>query len=220
MSKGSRSFRKRSQGPRRKRSRRNLSSGSNRRMIDLPPIVLAPVMSTKVRYLVDTNSTGNYTAQELLSFIQIGLTASANTLCSAVRIRKLELWVQPSSTYSATTSYGVQWYSGTSTIGTPGTVKFDTPASSSFPGHAVYRPSRGSFSDLWHSSIGDSTPVFYLFVTSGGYIDITYDYTINVSQNANTAIFAVAPPVGELSYYSFTARLVPVAPVGSININS
>lgn len=184
----------------------------------MPARVVAPVMSTVIRYAV--LQAGSFTAQELLSFWQIGIAGSSNCLCSAVRIRKLEMWIQaPSGTTPE--AYGVQWNVTTGTIGAPTTLKIDTPASVSFPGHAVYRPPSGSFADLWHSDPGDSTGVFYLFAPSTGttYLDISYDYTLNFTQTARTAVFATPAVTGELSFYTYGARLAPVLPASSTNTN-
>lgn len=208
--------------PRRKRF--SAASLSVDRSVDMPTIKLMPVMSTRVRYSsAGIGVTGNYTAQELLSFTAIGLAgATANTLCSAVRIRKIEIWVQTSAA-SSQAPFGLQWNTGAGTIGAPTSITYDTPSTTSFPGHASYRPPSGSFADMWHSAIGDSTPVFYLFAapTAGiVYIDITYDYTINFTQSPNVAVGIVGASAiaGELGFSSFSGRLVPSAPLSSINI--
>ncbi len=182
--------------------------------VDLPSVSIGPVSSSKMRYALA--SAGNFTAAELLSLVAIGAGGgTATTLFGAIRIRKIEIW----TTTAANPSYGIQWNAGAGTIGAPTTIKFDTAVTSAYAGHACYRPPAGSFADMWHSAIGDTTPVFYLFANTGTTIDISFDYTINFTQTPNTAVgLGAAVPAGELAYSSFSLRLTPLAPTSAINI--
>ncbi len=209
--------------PKFKRRRSRPGPGSSRAMssisrltdsVDLPPIIIGPIGASRMRYSLQ--SAGNFTAAELLSIVAVGAGGgTSTTLYGAIRIRKIEIW----TTTSANPNYGIQWNTGAGTIGAPTSIKFDTAVTTAYAGHASYKPPVGSFADMWHSAIGDTTPVFYLFANTGTTIDISYEYTLNFTQTPNTAVGLNAPaPAGELGYSSFSARLLPSAPTSAINV--
>jgi hypothetical protein len=151
-----------------KRGSRNSPSSGH-----VPPFIPTLKLSHKFRFLNGTNSgTFTITRARLLNLYLVATsTTTTARLMEAVRLRRVEVWTNPTALGAAPASCSLEWLGvqGSSTV-TSDTTMGVTPA------HIVCLPPRDS-SDVWWSisNTNETDPLFTLILAANSVVDVTLD---------------------------------------------
>ncbi len=161
-----------------------------------PAISINPIARYRLRYLAAAASVAGGDAvkvSDLYDILCIGsAAAAARRLCSAVRVRKIELWGAPvqSSTPTGNT-VGIRDLT-VAPLGGVNSLVEDTHLGADRPAHVLYIPKRGSMLYGWLDATSTSQ-VLALYASQGSVLDIELD--VNFGFVANGAMPAVGAAI-------------------------
>ncbi len=142
-----------------------------------------------------------------------GATTS-NTLSTAFRLRKVEMWGPMASDLVPVTVSVEFQFTPTSGLGGPSKLQSDTSMGSTVCAHVSAVPPAGSSASFWQADY-TTDGMCLLNGPSNSVVDLTIEYTLNDSLAAGTAVTVVAATAGVIYVrkpdVSSTAVLVPIS---------
>lgn len=126
---------------------------------------------------------------DLLDLFCVATAANvAYRLSSAMKLRKIEMWVDPVAGGSLASIEDVAASSG---VGAPSRILEDTTLGVSRPAHLVWKPAPGSIQGMW---ISDSSNEVLLLIaaSTSGYLDLHISYVLQDGETPVAVSAAVA----------------------------
>lgn len=152
----------------------------------MQPPAFRPTMSYshKFRFYASAGSGGiNVSRKNILNLIQVATSASTTVrLFEAVRLKKVEMWSQPTALGAAPVTCQIEWIGENS----PSTVTSDTSMGVR-PAHVVSKPPQFSSNRWWClSGQQEADTLFNLVYPANTFVDVTIDVRL-VEMEAPTA---------------------------------
>jgi hypothetical protein len=167
---------------------KGLMMGIPKKVSGLPPTIDTTTNFTHVyRFKSGVGTSVNVATGDL--FACAGCVASSSTnayaFCSSVRIRRITVWLSPSST--ASQSAAIIWVVNSGAIGEKDTFKLKSlPEGITVTDSVTFRPPPKTFGDLWFASSSNLTDIIFQLTTpSGSIVDVELDLTIGNSLSGN-----------------------------------
>ncbi len=150
--------------------------------------------------------------QDLLDLFCVATSAvAAYGLATSVKVRKLEMWVDPVAGGSFASIEDLT----NGNVGAPNRIKEDTTLGLTRPAHVVWKPAAGSLQSLWVNQ-GVGGKLFELNTSGAGYVDVHYSFVLQDGETPVAVGAAVAgATVGQLYCRALNSstgtNLVPVS---------
>lgn len=197
----------------------------NKRSKEQPPQLSPAFHGTKtLRFYSSSTASGSITVKDLLDLIFVATTTTAGyRLMDSVRMRKIEMWA--SAPAAGTTVISVEEnVTGATTITGRSFAVTDMVVGSARSAHLVYKPVRGSYTDMWYSAAQPvtTTTLVNIIAPASSVLDLTIDYVLADGLQAPTSVArGVAGAVaGQVYCSAFGYSISPTmwVPVGLANI--
>lgn len=156
-----------------------------------PQALRASIQVDKVVRFKNTAALSNVSviAQDLLDLFCVATSAvAAYGLATSVKVRKLEMWVDPVAGGSFCSIEDLT----NGNVGAPSRIKEDTTLGVTRPAHLVWKPATGSLQSLWCNQ-GVGGKLFELNSSGAGYVDVHYSFVL---QDGETPIAVGAVVAG------------------------
>jgi len=169
-----------------------------------PPSVSAALSGTHTFRFIATTAgySGPVTFNDLFTvpgFISSGGAAGNYTTCSAVRVRKVEMWAPMLAATPTTCS--LTW-AGEKRA--PSRELTDTTMSTAEPAHLVSAPPKGSFPDMWFNTADagvNNDTVFSITVPIGAVVDVTLTFQYSDSERQGYTFTTSTAGTAASTYY-------------------
>jgi hypothetical protein len=195
------------------KSRRRIDN--TRTFLSIPQHIGSIRITKKIRFTVVTTQLfeNSFTQTQLLDLLAVVTTANttAYRLCSAMRIRKVEIWAVPPNVATGAqvgTAVAIEYNSNTvAGLGSPSVRVSDATQNPSVYAHVVAKPDEFSLAGAWFND-GASSPVLTLTAPVGGIVDITLDL---VFRDKETPVATRAITSGALGAMGIVPFLYPTS---------
>ncbi len=193
---------------------------------DQPPQISPAFHGTKtLRFYSASTASGAITVKDLLDLIFVASSATAGyRLLDSIRLRKIEIWASAPAAGTTVVSVEESVVNTSSLISGRSFAVTDMVVGSARSAHVVYKPTRGSYTDMWFSAgLGAlSTSLINIIAPASSVLDLTLDYVIADGLQAPTSVSrGVAGAVtGQVYCSAFGYSISPTlwVPVGLANI--
>jgi len=212
---------------RRPNAMRQIGSSKRKQLSPLnkiPPVTASQTIVRRQRYDFTFSSGGNanFTPSSFAFAYFIGLTATtARNQFTAVRIRRIEMWVPPSTNGGVNTA-SVEYPNVSSVVGSPGSRDVESVATTmgaSECGHVVSVPDSRGLAGMWLNNEDDTTIIVAINAPVGSLVDITYDLILGWDGPTNSPFtysgLTVANPY--IASVRNSSGAISMVPVGSVN---
>jgi len=102
----------------------------------------------------------------------------AYRLFDSVRLRKIEIWASAAAAGTTLISIEDLPTVGAGQMSGKSQMIQDTVVGSAKAAHVVYRPTKGTFQDLWFSTTGGTQALVNVIVPASSVLDLTIEYTM------------------------------------------
>jgi len=164
-----------------------------------PPQLTIPIVAGHTfRFLANTAGSAQLTKSSFGDLLCLAATAtSAYQLGSAFKIRKIEMWGPPTSTFTPNT-VSCEFNSASGTTVGPSRVFSDTSVGATRVAHIVAKPAKESTASFWQNLSG-TDQVCLLYYGDKTIIDIHYSIVLRESAGVSAVTGAVVgATVGQL----------------------
>lgn len=164
---------------------------SNKGVLHPPTLHAAPIVRTKIRFIVQTGGQYSILASNFADLINFPTAAgfTAYRVTNAYRIRSIEFWSPPSSSGSPVTT-AFQWHGNSTAASDQSRVITDTGLGQDRPGHIKAVPPRNTSHSMWQISSGVTVCDFSC--ATGTVIDVDIMFTLN--DVYSTSVATSTPP--------------------------
>lgn len=163
-----------------------------------PPIQTSVALTHKVRFLATSASATSILVRGLLASCGVvcyTVNAAARTLFSSVRVRRVQIWTEP--TAGSNDNSSLVWVPTNNNV--PDVEYVDANMGTGLVGYQDHVPPRNSAASWWYNTAQEGTALFSLSCPVNSYVDVTMD--IVSSNNENGSAMAIATGIAGNIYY-------------------